>query len=81
MSQLNDASLPNSIEGFKQELEIIEAEQAAVVAELQKLMQAEDPSNGVYFAKEIHELRQTKVKLQFQHQLRVARINRMNLAW
>ena len=78
MSQLDDASLPSDREGLTAELALVEAEQAALVIELRRLMDAEDPGQGIFHAKEINDLRQKKVMLEFQRQLRAARINRLD---
>lgn len=78
MSQLDDASLPTDLEGLRAELAIVEAEQAALAIELRRLMDAEDPANGIFHAKEINQLRQNKTMLEFQRQLRAARINRLS---
>lgn len=78
MSQLDDASLPTDRAGLNAELSIVEAELADLVAELRGLMNAENPAQGIFHAREINQLRQNKIKLEFQRQLRVARINRLD---
>lgn len=78
MSQPDDASLPTDREGLSAQLVLIEVEQAALAAELRRLMDAEDPAQGLFHAKEINQLRHNKIMLEFQRRLRVARLNRLD---
>ncbi len=48
-------------------------------AALRTLLAAEDPSAGVFYAQDIHELRQKKLMLMTRRELRQVRIRRLAL--
>ena len=74
---LDDELLPSDIAGLEQEMEEITARRQACKDTIEKLMKQEDPANGIFFAHEIHEAKKNYMLLKYQHDLRVARKNRM----
>ncbi len=79
ISLLDDASLPSNIEGLEEELLEVKHRQQLCQSLISDLMNKEDHTKGVFFAKEIHEARQLKMMLQYQHDLRTAKANRLRL--
>ncbi len=60
------------IENFKKELE-------TCLQRTKKLMASEVPSEGIFFAKEIFESQQDKLRLEAEIDIRQRKINRMRL--
>ena len=60
------------IETHKKELDLCQKR-------IKKLMASEDPSQGVFFAKEIFDSQQDKLRLEVEIDLRQRKINRMRL--
>ncbi|NDV23867.1 hypothetical protein [Desulfovibrio sp. JC022] len=60
------------IENFKKELTLCKER-------VKTLMESEDPSEGIFFAKEIFESKQGKLRLEAEIDIRQRKINRMRL--
>ena len=75
---LDDASLPTDAAGLTAEIARIEQQQSECAARIRELMAAEDPQKGVHSAKDIHEAKQLKMMLQYQKDLRVARMRQLH---
>ncbi len=60
------------IKQFKKELELC-------LKQVKKLMESEVPSEGIYFAKEIFDSKQNKLRLEAEIDIRQRKINRMRL--
>lgn len=60
------------IENFKKELELC-------LQRIKKLMESEVPSEGIFFAKEIFDSQQDKLRLEVEIDIRQRKINRMRL--
>ncbi len=78
-SLLNDESLPNSIEELEEQLKEISKRQSFCAEQVKELMSKENPSKGLFFASEIHQNIQLKMLLQYQFDLRKAKINRLRM--
>lgn len=78
-SLLDDASLPTDAPGLTAELADLEGRLSVCRAEIQRLMDAEDPSAGVFHSTAIHEAKQLLMMLRYQKDLRAARLNRLRL--
>jgi len=76
---LDDASLPTDIPGLEAEIADAEDRMEACRKKIKALMDAERPAEGLFFAEEIHELKQRQMMLRYQKDLRVARANRLRL--
>ena len=63
------------------EKEAFQARQDAVTEEIKVLMAEEDPAAGVHHAEAIFELRQEKLRLDVEIQLREKRIKRLDLGY
>ncbi|WP_421899199.1 hypothetical protein [Maridesulfovibrio sp.] len=73
--ELKSISIPEievEIENFKKELETCQQR-------TKKLMASENPSEGIFFAKEIFESQQDKLRLEAEIDIRQRKINRMRL--
>lgn len=60
-----------------QEIATIEQALQELAGQVRATMAAEDPEQGVFFAAEIHALRQQKLVLQTRKELRAVRIRRI----
>lgn len=78
---LDDALLPTDREGLEAELAEIDKRLLENQAKIKSLMDAENPSDGVFFAAEIHEAKQRSMLLRYQKDLRTARLNALNLGF
>ena len=78
-SLLDDASLPTDIEGLEAQITDVRQRQEQCLARIRELMDAEDPARGIYHAAAIHEERQLKMMLKYQHDVRVAKRNRLRM--
>ena len=67
----------NEIEAVEQEIAALTREQNEVQARIRALQAEEDPTKGVFRAKEIHAAKQEKLRLDFEIQFRKNRINRL----
>lgn len=76
---LDDASLPTDIQGLEAQIAEVRQRQDHCLARIRELMDDEDPGRGVFHAAAIHEARQLKMMLQYQHDVRVAKRNRLRL--
>jgi len=59
------------------EIASFQEQMVAVMAEIKRLMDAEDHAAGVYHAAEIHAARQEKLRLEFEIKFRKGRISRL----
>ncbi|MFP5239058.1 MAG: hypothetical protein ACLGQW_04420 [Acidobacteriota bacterium] len=59
------------------EIATFQAQMEGVLAEIKRLMAAEDPAAGISRASEIHAARQEKLRLEFEIKFRKGRINRL----
>lgn len=78
-SLLDDASLPTDAPGLTAELADLESRLSFCRAEIQRLMDAEDPAAGVFHSAAIHEAKQLLMMLRYQKDLRAARLNRLRV--
>ncbi len=78
-SLLDDASLPADQTGLEQEIQEVERRQAECRRRMQALLAEEDLQRGVFHAAAIHEEKQLNMMLQYQKDLRVARLNQLRL--
>ena len=76
---LDDALLPTDIEGLEAQIADVRLRQENCLARIRELMNAEDPALGICHAAAIHEARQLKMMLQYQHDVRVAKRNRLRM--
>ncbi len=67
------------ITALEAEVAEYERDMAACEQEIRRLMAAEDPAAGVYFAQELHAARHDKMRLVTEIQLRRVKINRLRL--
>ncbi|WP_320173493.1 hypothetical protein [Maridesulfovibrio sp.] len=73
--ELKSTSIPEievEIENFKKELTLCQQR-------TKELLASEDPSEGIYFAKEIFDSQQNKLRLEAEIDIRQRKINRMRL--
>ncbi|MCA1944367.1 MAG: hypothetical protein LDL30_03650 [Desulfovibrio sp.] len=77
----NDASSFAEISRLREEITRLEAEQRAADQRAQQLRQAENPGAGVYYAQEIFQAQQDKLRLGVEIQLRKNKINRLQMGW
>ena len=73
----DDASLPQNKAELEAEIAIINTELDETDAALRTLLAAEDPAAGVFYAQDIHTLRQKKLMLMTRKELRQVRIRRL----
>lgn len=76
---LDDASLPTDAPGLTADLAELETRLTACRAEIQRLMDAENPAAGICHSAAIHEAKQLLMMLRYQKDLRAARLNRLRL--
>ena len=76
---LDDVSLPTDIPVLTAELVELEKRISACQAEIQELMDAEDPAMGVFRAADIHDAKKTLMMLRYQKDLRAARLNLLRM--
>ena len=74
-SELNIAGL--DIPGLEKEINRIEAEEAVCQAGLAGLLKREDPRRGIFFAQEIHAMKQEKLRLHVEKEFCRKRIARL----
>lgn len=67
------------IAALEAEIAAFERDVTAREQEIRRLMAAEDPAAGVFFAQELHAARLDKMRLTTEIQLRRVRINRLRL--
>lgn len=67
------------IPALEQEAEKFEAMKKTCEQSIKDYMAKEDPANGIFFAKEIFELQQEKLRLQVEAELKRKKINRIRL--
>ncbi|WP_027192936.1 hypothetical protein [Megalodesulfovibrio gigas] len=77
----NDASSFAEISRLREEIERLESEKRAAEQRAQQLRRAENPGAGVYYAQEIFQAQQDKLRLDVEIQLRKNKINRLRLGW
>lgn len=70
--------MPQTKPALEAEIAIIDRELDETDAALRTLLTAEDPATGVYYAQDIHNLRQQKLVLMTRKQLRQVRIRRIH---
>ncbi len=68
-----------AVAALEGEIEVFSRDMAACEQEIRRLMAAEDPAAGVFFARELHAARHEKMRLVTEIQLRRVRINRLRL--
>lgn len=73
----DDGSLPQTVEELEAEITIIEQMITENMQKLKELMQSESFKDGIFFAKEIHDQRQTKLILQTRKYLRTVHVRRI----
>jgi len=73
----DDESLPQTITELEAEIVIIEQIITDTIQKIKDLMQAESFSEGIYYAKEIHDQRQNKLIFQTRRDLRAVHIRRI----
>lgn len=69
--------MPDTIPQLMQEIATIEQALQELADQLREKMGAEKPEQGVFFAAEIHAMRQQKLVLQTRKELRAVRIRRI----
>ncbi len=74
---LDDASLPTDKDALKAEIVEVERRLKDCLDHIKALADDEDPARGVFHAAAIHEAKQLRMMLQYQKDVRVARLNRM----
>lgn len=74
---LDDASLPNDVDGLTAEIAEAQKRIAACGDKIEELLRAERPAEGLFHAAEIHRLKQLRMMLRYQVDLRTARANRL----
>lgn len=67
------------IESLKVSMADFVAQKTALEGEIRRLMDAEDPARGVFFARELHEARHEKMRLETEIQFCTAKIRRLEL--
>ena len=72
-------SLPTTIFELEAEIELISAAQKKCDAMIRDLMNREDPTAGIFFPAEIHELHQQKNMLETHKEFRRVRIRRLRM--
>lgn len=78
-NQTENASESTSIEVLESEIKQFKSELEQSKKQIRQLMQSEDPSKGVFFAKEIFTTQQDKLRLEVEIELRQKKINRIRL--
>lgn len=73
----DDASLPLTKPELEAEIATIDRELEETDAALRTLLAAEDTTTGVFYAQDIHSLRQQKLMLMTRKDLRKVRIRRL----
>ncbi|MBU1002403.1 MAG: hypothetical protein KKE73_07755 [Proteobacteria bacterium] len=73
------ASVADEIAALEREGEVLSLQQQAVIAQIRKLRADEDPSSGKYFAQEIFQLSQEKLRLATEMEFRRCKANRLRL--
>ncbi len=80
MSSPNDAeSLPDNIPALEERVAACQQRLQELDDEQRRLMRAEKPAEGVFFAQEIHANRQAKNQLQVEMQFAQVRLNRLKI--
>ena len=79
MALLDDTALPGDAPALKLQIADVEARQQACLAHIRALVASEDPAKGIFHAAAIHEAKQRKMMLQYQKDLRIARLNRLGM--
>ncbi len=78
-SQTESVSESTDIKTLEAEIEQLKLELDQCMKRIRLLMQSENPSEGIFFAKEIFENRQDKLRLEVEIELRQKKINRIRL--
>jgi hypothetical protein len=76
-AEANDAAA--AIAALKAVMADFAAQKTAQEGEIRRLMDAEDPARGIFFARELHEARHEKMRLETEIQFCTARIRRLEL--
>lgn len=69
--------MPQARAELEAEISLIDGELDGIDAALRTLLAAEDPATGVFYAQDIHTLRQKKLILMTRRELRQTRIRRI----
>ena len=77
----NDASSFAEISRLREEIANLESEKCAAETQAKQLREAENPALGQYYAQEIFQAQQAKLRLEVEIQLRKNKINRIQLGW
>ncbi|GAB7079664.1 hypothetical protein [Megalodesulfovibrio paquesii] len=77
----NDASNFAEISRLREEIANLESEKRAAETRAQQLRASENPALGVYFAQEIFQAQQEKLRLEVEIKLRKNKINRLQMGW
>ena len=72
--------MPQTKAELEAEIATIDRELDETDAALRTLLVAEDPAQGVFYAQDIHNLRQQKLMLMTRRELRLVRIRRLQHA-
>ena len=68
-------------EAIERDIDRIRTEQAAIQAQVQDLLQREDPARGVTFHEEIFRLQQDKLRMDTEIQFLQVRLRRLTSTW
>ncbi len=79
MNQKDAALLPDDIPALEAEMDRLGDELAATEQRILYFMAAEDPCAGIYYPREIHELKQSKLRLQTEKEFCRKKIARLKL--